>query len=456
VIGRWLPAVLAALLAIGIGGCGGGGGGTVADGGIGGTGISSGSITGMGSIFVNGRRFEIESAEITINGTPAMSSRLEVGYVVDVRADFDDGIAENVAFRPNLVGEVDADNVATGADTGSFTVLRQTVHISPTTVIGKGDTLDEIGRADRVLVSGYRNSRNEVVASHVRLLTGGGFPIDQIVGRVDSVIPGTSFTIGGLTIFTNKDPEVGERVVVRGDYDPGTQRFDADSIEEIEDLGSGERAEAELEGIVDAFTNSASFTVNGIAVDGSSATVEGGSLGQDAEVEVEGVFNGNGVLVADRIEVDREDTVTIEADVSSTEPDAGLVLFFTDQLAVKVNDKTRIRDDRDDRELFGIRDIAQGDWLEIEGYVEADSVVATRLEREDPNSAVVIGGPLENVDDFTDTVTLLGLGPIDVSSADFSGGIDRTADLNVGDVVEIGWDNFSGLGQPADEIALED
>jgi hypothetical protein len=43
-----------------------------------------------------------------------------------------------------------------------------------------------------------------------------------------------------------------------------------------------------------------------------------------------------------------------------------------------------------------------------------------------------------------------------VSSADFSGGIDRTADLNVGDVVEIGWDNFSGLGQPADEIALED
>jgi hypothetical protein len=108
VIGRWLPAVLAALLAIGIGGCGGGGGGgggggTVADGGIGGTGISSGSITGMGSIFVNGRRFEIESAEITINGTPAMSSRLEVGYVVDVRADFDDGIAENVAFRPNLM-----------------------------------------------------------------------------------------------------------------------------------------------------------------------------------------------------------------------------------------------------------------------------------------------------------------------------------------------------------------
>ena len=92
----------------------------------------------------------------------------------------------------------------------------------------------------------------------------------------------------------------------------------------------------------------------------------------------------------------------------------------------------------------------------LEGYVEGDSVVATRLEREDPDNAVVIGGPLEDVDDSTDTVTLLGLGPIDVSSADFSGGIDTTSDLKVGDVVEIDWDNFSDLGQPADEIALED
>lgn len=450
-IGRWLPAALAALLAIGIGGCGGGGGGTVAEGGIGGTGISSGSITGMGSIFVNGRRFEIESAEITINGTPAMSTRLEVGYVVDVRADFDDGIAERVAFRANLIGEIDAVGPA-----GEFTMLQQTVRVTPTTLFSNAEGLDNIADTDRVLVSGYRNSSNEVVASHIRLLTGGAFPTDQIVGQVESVRPGVGFTIGGLTIVTTEEPNIDERVMVRGDYVPSAQEFNATKVEEIEDLGSGERAEAELEGIVDSFTNTAAFTVNGITIDAGDATVEGGSLGQDAEVEVEGVFNDSGVLVADRVEVDREDTVTIEADVSSTDPDAGLVRFFSDALAVEVNDKTRIRDDRDDLEPFGIGDIASTDRLEIEGYVEGDSVVATRLEREDENNAVVVGGPLENVDDVRGTVTLLGLGPIDVSGADFSGGIDNTEDLEVGDVVEIGWDNFSDLGRPADEIALED
>ncbi len=118
-----------------------------------------------------------------------------------------------------------------------------------------------------------------------------------------------------------------------------------------------------------------------------------------------------------------------------------------------MNDKTRIRDDL---EPFGIRDIAPGDRLEIEGYVAGDSVVATHLEREDRDNAVVISGPLEDVDDLNDRVMLLGLQPIDVPEDDSSGGIDGTEDLEIGDIVEIGWDDFSDLSQPAEEIALED
>ena len=39
--------------------CGGGGGGSVAGGGIGGTGITSGTVTGFGSVFVNGRNYRV-------------------------------------------------------------------------------------------------------------------------------------------------------------------------------------------------------------------------------------------------------------------------------------------------------------------------------------------------------------------------------------------------------------
>ena len=57
---RFISAGIAAVL-VAIGGCGGGGSSNVA--GIGGTGkIASGTITGFGSIFVNGIEYEIDNA----------------------------------------------------------------------------------------------------------------------------------------------------------------------------------------------------------------------------------------------------------------------------------------------------------------------------------------------------------------------------------------------------------
>ncbi|MDZ7828711.1 MAG: hypothetical protein U5K33_04215 [Halofilum sp. (in: g-proteobacteria)] len=96
-----------ALLGMAVASCGGGGS-TLAEGGIGGTGISSGSISAFGSIVVNGTKFDVDAAEITVNGDPAMQSALDIGYVVRVDGDLDDGVAETVRFDANLIGEVDS------------------------------------------------------------------------------------------------------------------------------------------------------------------------------------------------------------------------------------------------------------------------------------------------------------------------------------------------------------
>jgi len=66
-----IPNVILMLPLIGallFGGCGGGDPFSVAEGGIGGTGISTGTVTGIGSIKVNGVTFNTDNAAIYVEG----------------------------------------------------------------------------------------------------------------------------------------------------------------------------------------------------------------------------------------------------------------------------------------------------------------------------------------------------------------------------------------------------
>ena len=63
---------------------------STAGGGVGGTGISVGTITGFGSVFVNGVEFDTSGASITVDGTPASESDLGIGMVVAVEGAFNE------------------------------------------------------------------------------------------------------------------------------------------------------------------------------------------------------------------------------------------------------------------------------------------------------------------------------------------------------------------------------
>ncbi len=458
---RMIPALLLILTA----GCGGSsGGGRVAEGGIGGTGISTGAVTATGSIVVNGRRFALDSAAITVNGNPADAAALRIGRIVTVAGDLDDGIAERVSFVPRLVGPVDVIAGSTtgtldcGSDAATFTAMQQTVRIEASTIVECSDA-SAIGQGEPVLVSGYRRTDDVLVASYVQRLVGSTFPVNQVIGRVTEVTR-TRFSIGALEVSADDEPDVGDRVRVRGSYNPDTKVLTATRVSDDAPV-SGEPGEAaEVEGIVDAFTDADAFRVNGIPVDSSDARIED-PLGNDAddrlgpniEVEVDGRFDTAGVLVADRVEVEIEENVEIFADASSVDASAGIVSFFGDALKIEVGDRTRLKDDTDAVEDFGLDDIAVTDRLELEGFTVGDAVAATRIDREDTDSRVTIEAPVQAIDetDGAETVAVLGLQPIDVSKAVDSG--DPIADIKVGDIVEIRWENGrEPLQDPADSI----
>jgi hypothetical protein len=132
---RLLTSLLLTALLSACGG-GGGGGGTSMAGGIGGTGITStGTVTGFGSVFVNGVEFRTAGATITINdNTNRPESELRVGMVVEGKGTLDasgkTGAATSILFRDNAQAQIQSIDLVNN----TIVVLGQTVTVDNNTV----------------------------------------------------------------------------------------------------------------------------------------------------------------------------------------------------------------------------------------------------------------------------------------------------------------------------------
>ena len=113
-------AIVTLLLVVFIAACGGGsgGGGTVASGGIGGTGVTSGTVSGFGSVFVNGIEFETDGASRNVDDETDISNGrdddtvLGIGMVVTIIGTVNDdgvtGTAESIEYDDEVEGPVAA------------------------------------------------------------------------------------------------------------------------------------------------------------------------------------------------------------------------------------------------------------------------------------------------------------------------------------------------------------
>ena len=132
----------------------------LAGGGVSGTGVSTGSITGFGSVFMNGMEFFTDSnvgpgfvTKKTFMGmdNSSMADRdlFRVGMVVTIRHGANDNDARQIDYQDNLQGRIAAKN--SGVE-NTVTVLGQTVVVSDAAVFASLN-LNEI-----VEVSGFVDS----------------------------------------------------------------------------------------------------------------------------------------------------------------------------------------------------------------------------------------------------------------------------------------------------------
>ncbi|NMM11065.1 MAG: hypothetical protein HHJ16_12455 [Polaromonas sp.] len=302
--------------ALTLAGCGGGGGGGVAGVGGGGTGsLSVGPISGIGSIIVNGVRFDDSIARVLDeDGGSHDRSELKLGMMVRVKgkavsrtADTASADADEISFSSTLLGPIDS--IDTTVKT--LSVLGQKVQITLSTIFEDNLSLAILQLSDVVEVHGLVDpGTNTLVATRIErklLVNVNAFKLQGTVSALDSAAK--TFKIGTLIINYAATADVpanlanGLLVRVRIATTPTTGTRTALRVRAVI-AESEDHDEAELEGTITDFTSSSKFSVNGLLVDASGATVPAG-LGLGVRVQIEGSLV-RGVLVAKKVKLEDE------------------------------------------------------------------------------------------------------------------------------------------------------
>ena len=474
----------------GIGGSGAGGGGSSPtefgfDTGIGGSGGAAGPIQDFGSIFVNDLVMNIDSAEFEIEGQDAGvglegQSQLKEGQQVVIPYDADsfDGSeyeAVEVYYRSNVKGPVTSLTVVDQA-TGSadLVVLGQNVRSNAATLFSGGASLATLVVGDELEVSGVPDADGLLIATFIELET--GLTEYKVIGQVADVTA-TTFTLDGLTVdysataFSASNGDAVEVKIDPADFTPPASA-QARDVERLPDLRIEPNAEVEFEGFITSFTDTAdpsvkNFVVNGLAVTTSSDTEyeDGGveDLGENVKVEVDGTVDATGTLVAEKIEIESTNAVRAESTVVEVDLVAGDVTTAVG-VTFRVSDLTELEDERDGVEPFALEDLANGDYIEVRGFLEGSVIKAVELERDDFRDDQRLRAPVTSTPTISAGVGTLVLSDVSVTATDaatsFADG-DGTLSgffslLEVGTFVEARWDVFSSTGETVDELSIEE
>lgn len=432
---RLIEWIILALASSALAACGGGGGGSSA----GTAGISSvGTITGFGSIYVNGIEFETDSTSYRVDDEDRFDdSALAIGMKVKVEGTINDdgmsGIATSVYYDDDVEGPIDAGSLTTvDASTRTFSILGLSISADATrTVYDDGASFDSLAEGQKLEVSGYFDG-SQIVASRIEKQN----DLDdefELKGNVASYDGSTiSLTLqngasaGPYNISTGAELDIpadpaGQFVEVKLEDQGGSLlviRIETDD----EDLLDDDENYVSIRGVLSE-DDSGGFLLNGIPLDLTASTeyqpasLEG-NLVAGMEIRIEGHMQG-GILVAGEVESEDGDILIVARVINVNASDAknGIVtldLGNSQSLEVQTDNSTQFEDDSssdlNDDDSFNLDELAIGtDFLEIEAYRnDAGQLVATGIEREDGGQDTRLKAPVDNFDANV-SVTLLGI-----------------------------------------------
>jgi len=374
--------------------------------------IATGTITGFGSIYVNGVHFKTTSAAIRKNGQVVAQSALKVGEIARIKgsknASDGTGNADIVDVDENVAGSI----ATIDTTNNTFTVLGQTVKIDGGTSLSSDvQPADITGLkvADFVEVSGLAAADGTITATRIQRDSSSGML--QVLGTVASVNTAAhTFTINALIVnyssanltgFTSGAPANDDVVEVQGTtFDSATTTLTATHVDkqmsDVEEAGG--QGDMEREGLITRFASATDFDVESEPVTTTSATVyrngTSADLALNVKVEVEGTVDSSNVLVADVVSFHRNGGVELQSTVTAVDTMAGTLTVLG--VPITVTSSTRLEDRSSAQvEMFSLSNVSVGDTVDVRGYESpagSGKLVATRLDRQSPSTEVEVSG----------------------------------------------------------------
>ncbi len=453
--------------------------------------LAQGTITGFGSVYLSGRKYETDDAAFYRDGEDSGQDDFSVGMKVKISGDFDEDRADIVSYDEDVKGPVDEafDNA-----TSTLVVLGQTVLVTPGTRLDDNLDLNTVIVGDLLEVSGYRGVNEVIEASYIELKRDDNTNSYKVIGQVhDLDSDAMAFSIGDLRIsyataeLDDINQLVDDLLVEVKDsnknYAPGLLTLQATKVEGesysrpdelIDDDDDESGDEVEYEGIISEILSDTSFRLGGLMVNYDDQTVfvygDPSLLAAGTKVEVEGDLLNATTLDADKIKFSRNGA-RVSGIVEAVNFDTRVVRVFG--VDVLVPEEADLEDDRGGDDSLLLEDLRDGDYVDIRGRLTSEGVIATELERDEPGDTELRGAATD-IDPINRTLTILGVAVLTSSVTEYEiddddDGVDDGFDDNAGaddffgmlnegqSVVEAKWDGtVISSTVPADELELED
>lgn len=438
---------------------------------------ASGTVTGFGSILVNGKKFETEGVSVSIDDQPSNPCTvspvnrcgLQEGMTVKVSGSFSGPTNQAV----NIVQDDILDGPITSVDGANtqFAVLGQTVLVDDTTKFDSGLNFAALVAGNVVEVSGFLKSDGVILASFIerKALVGDCSLTCEVKGVAKNHNHATTrFEIGGLTVIYNNSTLIDNSLPLPNGSNWNDLFVEVKGVSLVGSTLTATRVERENDGVgignvVDEFEvegfvtqagtptgNIITFTIGTTQVQTTANTeFRGGTVDEivvGAKMSAEGRFDGS-TLIAKHVKFHA--SVRLEGDIDTIGV-SSLTIRGLPGVVVAMNSQT---------EISGT--LSQGAHVRVRGRVSGpNTVIATRIELRSLDSDVDLQGPVQTING--DEIVILGV-PVNMGTISHFESVSGTsmnragflAEVQVGTLVNV-QGTLSGATVTWDEAELED
>lgn len=383
--------------------------------------IKTGTITGFGSIYIDGKRYITNNAAVTKNGNTGrsitdLSVGMRVSLLVNESNDGSDSEATQVSYERDIEGQV----VSIDRNNNLINVAGTAIAYNNLThFIGVSESSLRVG--ERIEASGIVNQQGQYIASYIEIDNDeSNDGQEYTIGFISNLdVNNQTFELNSLTVnfaeAIGDTPSVGALVKVAGQVVNGVFTASYIDIEGQEDYRQWEDDalnRLEIHGIITALSpDNTTLSINGVVYNIAENVVLEGTSSLIVNDLVE-IYVNTDTNTITKIELENEQ-YRLDGKVKGTisEIDSNAKTITVNGVLYAIVASSRFEDDND--QFIRFEQLSVNDKVEVVFVIDSQGQrLIQRLERESDDEfreEWELEGPIQNVDDQLQRFTLNGV-----------------------------------------------